>query len=64
MFFRTQLLAECFCEPGLLTAGETESAGYPRYLSGNVELTFLGHPFKSLDRAFDTILAVIAIGRK
>jgi hypothetical protein len=31
---------------------------------GNVELTFLGHPFESLDRALDPILAVIAIGRK
>src|SRR3982074_1985396 len=32
--------------------------------SGNVELTFLGHPFESLGRVFDPILAVIAIGRK
>src|SRR5437879_6315559 len=63
-FLRTQLLAEWFCERGLLTAGGTESAGRTRYLSGNVELTFLGHPFESLGRAFDTILAVIAIGRK
>src|SRR5882724_9079306 len=38
--------------------------GRARYFSGNVELTFLGHPFESLGRIFDPILAVIAIGRK
>src|SRR5882757_6593545 len=38
--------------------------GRARYFSGNVELTFLGHPFESLGRVFDPILAVIAIGRK
>src|SRR4030081_3102959 len=32
--------------------------------SGNVELTFLGHPFESLGRAFDPILAVVAVGRE
>ena len=32
--------------------------------SGNGELTFLGHPFESLDRAFDPVLAVIAVGRQ
>src|SRR5229473_3630085 len=32
--------------------------------SGNVELTFLGHPFESLGRTLDPILAVIAVGRK
>src|SRR3981081_4764272 len=54
------------CERGPLTAGETESAppGRARHFSGNVELTFLGHPFESLGRVFDPILAVIAIGRK
>src|ERR1700687_5991835 len=31
---------------------------------GNVELTFLGHPLESLGRAFDPVLAVIAVGRK
>jgi hypothetical protein len=31
-------------------------------LLGNVELTFPGHPFESLDRALDPILAVIVIG--
>src|SRR6202521_6372563 len=32
--------------------------------SVNVELTFLGHPFESLGRALDPILAVIAVGRE
>src|SRR3984893_12037232 len=32
--------------------------------SGDVELTFLGDPFESLGRAFDPVLAVIAVGRK
>src|SRR6266480_7995840 len=32
--------------------------------SGNVELTFLGHPFESLGRVLDPILAIIAVGRK
>src|SRR6202043_3946195 len=64
LFLRTQLLAEWFCERGLLTAGEKESTGHAPYFSGKVELTFLGHPFESLGRAFDTILAIIAIGRK
>src|SRR6202790_4225731 len=37
----------------------------PRSISlGNVELTFLGHPLESLGRAFDPVLAVIAVGRK
>ena len=31
---------------------------------GNVELTFLGHPLERLGRAFDPVLAVIAVGRK
>jgi hypothetical protein len=31
-------------------------------LLGNVELTFPGHPFESLDRALDPIPAVIVIG--
>ena len=35
-----------------------------RHSSGNVELTFLGHPLKSLGRAFDPVLAVIPVGRK
>jgi len=38
--------------------------GRKRNSSGNVELAFLGHPFESLRRAFDPILAVIAVGRK
>src|SRR6202140_4146309 len=33
-------------------------------LSGNVELTFLGHPFESLGRILDPILAVVAVGRE
>jgi hypothetical protein len=62
----TQLLAECLREPGLLTTGETSSVSSDRALNllGNVELTFLGYPFERLGRAFDPILAVIAIGRK
>ena len=47
-----------------MTAGGKESAGHARYLSGNVELTFLGHPFEGLGRVFDTILAVVAVGRE
>src|ERR1700731_3694233 len=43
---------------------EAVSPGLRAILSGNVELTFLGHPFESLGRAFDAILAVIAVGRK
>src|SRR6202162_3102455 len=35
-----------------------------RTISGNVELAFFGHPLESLDRAFDPILAVVAVGRK
>src|SRR5437879_13583484 len=51
---------------GLLDGRRAESVppGHARCFSGNVELTFLGHPFESLGRAFDPILAVIAIGRK
>src|ERR1700688_3665717 len=68
--------AEWFCERGVLTADATEPAspGYAqscrkcrfqeRSLSGNVELTFLGHPFERLGRALDPILAVVAVGRK
>jgi hypothetical protein len=55
-----------------LTAGKTSSASPGRKLNllgqslllRNVELTFLGHPFESLGRALDSILAVIAIGRE
>src|ERR1700691_5670818 len=69
-------IAECFCDRGLLTAGEEGSrfstaAFSPAACnssgttsSGNVELTFLGHPFESLGRTLDPILAVIAIGRQ
>src|ERR1700721_2396425 len=32
--------------------------------SGNVELTFLGHPFESFSRVLDPVLAVVAISRK
>jgi hypothetical protein len=35
-----------------------------RWWSGKVKLAFLGHPFESLSRALDSILAVIAVGRK
>ena len=35
-----------------------------RTFSGNGELTFLGNAFERLDRAFDPVLAVIAVGRK
>src|SRR3978361_2004475 len=30
--------------------------------SGNVELTFLGHPLESLGRVLDPVLAIIAVG--
>src|SRR5947199_10846555 len=33
-------------------------------VSGNRELAFLGDPFESSGRAFDTILTVVAIGRE
>src|SRR5258707_10881838 len=57
--------AEWSCGPGLLTAGETDSACPVMHgSSGNVELTFLGHPLKSFGRAFDPVLAVIPVGRK
>jgi hypothetical protein len=32
--------------------------------SGDVELTFLGYPFESLGRIFNSILTVITVGRK
>src|SRR5260370_8907461 len=35
-----------------------------RYLSADVELTFLGHPFEGFSRALDPVLAVVAVGRK
>ncbi len=34
------------------------------HFSGDVELTFLGHPLESLGRAFDPVLAVIAVGQE
>src|SRR5216683_4934761 len=49
---------------GPFDGGRTRIRRLSAYLSGNVELAFLGHPFKSLGRVFDTVLAVIAIGRK
>src|SRR5712692_5581432 len=57
---------ECPREPGLLTAirMRTASPGPACHSSGDVELTFLGHSFESLGRAFDPILAVVAVGRK
>ncbi|SRR6266852_4311471 len=65
MAFPHPSCAEWSCEPGLLTAGETESASPAmRGSLGNVELTFLGHPLESLGRAFDPVLAVIPVGRK
>jgi hypothetical protein len=39
-------------------------AASPGHASGNIELIFPGHPFESLGRALDPVLAVIAIGRK
>ena len=45
--------------------GGTPSAGCLRTtVSGNRELAFLGYPFESFGRAFDTILTVVAIGRE
>src|ERR1700740_3561410 len=63
--FRTQLVAEWSCERGVLTAGAMKaiSPGRARNL-GNIELTFLGHPFESFRRALDPILTVVAIGRQ
>src|ERR1700728_3994806 len=31
---------------------------------GNVELTFLGHALESFGRVLDTVLAIVAVGRK
>src|SRR6266851_438199 len=53
-----------FLRTGPFDGGRTRIRRLSAYLSGNVELAFLGHPFKSLGRVFDTVLAVIAIGRK
>jgi hypothetical protein len=33
-------------------------------ISGKRELAFLGHAFERFDRALDTVLAVVTIGRK
>src|SRR5271168_1174696 len=41
---------------------EPTSSGHPPNASGDVELTFLGYPFESFGRAFDPVLAVVAIG--
>src|SRR6266478_6617517 len=56
----------CFCEPGHLTASKTEptSPERPRISSGDRELAFLGHPLESFCRAFDPVLAVVAVGRQ
>jgi hypothetical protein len=43
---------------------QAASPGHAHKLSGNIELTFLGHPLKSFGRAFDPVLAIVAIGRK
>src|ERR1700676_2963874 len=58
--------AAYFRERGGLTASGVRTAqpAMHEISSGDVELTFLGDPFESLGRAFDPILAVIAIGRQ
>src|SRR5882757_334825 len=58
--------AEYFRERGDLTASGVGTAQPAMHAisSGDVELAFLGDPFESLGRAFDPVLAVIAIGRK
>src|SRR5690242_20214942 len=64
---RIRFSAEWFCERGLLTALRMElrqQAGLHTNDSGNRELAFLGDPFESFGRAFDAILAVVAIGRQ
>src|ERR1700722_4233349 len=56
-----------FCEPRIFLAASgtlAASPGHPRNSSGDVELTFLRHPFESLGRIFDPVLAVVAIGRE
>ena len=56
-----------FCERGRLTAVKTDppSSGCLRTrVSGNRELAFLGDPFESFGRTLDTILTVVALGRK
>src|ERR1700738_1235605 len=58
---------EWICERGLLTAGANGTrftGSFARNLLGKVELAFLGHAFESLGRAFDPILAVVAVGWK
>src|SRR5260370_36837899 len=69
---RPQLLGAWFCEQGLFAADDAEPASFSpraltvrsRYLSADVELTFLGHPFEGFSRALDPVLAVVAVGRK
>src|SRR3954465_12182054 len=64
---RIRFSAEWFCERGLLTAIEVEPPTAGRLhttVSGNRELAFLGDPFESFGRAFDTILTIVAICRK
>src|SRR5271169_4629534 len=43
---------------------EPASSGHPPNASGDGELAFLGHPLESFGRAFDPVLAVVAIGRQ
>src|SRR5664279_4605421 len=43
---------------------ETASPGRARDRSGDVELTFLGHPLESLGRVLDPVLAVVAVRRQ
>ena len=69
--FPHSAFAWCSCEPGLLTTSEMEPpSGHVRNStgvvdsSGDVELTFLGYPFESLGRIFNSILTVITVGRK
>ena len=78
--FPPSLVAECFREPGLLTASEMEPRQPPACAqlfretasaapetalgSGDGELAFLGDPFEGFGRTFDAVLAVVTVGRK
>jgi hypothetical protein len=67
MRFRRIPLQRMICKPRvfLMASGTLPaSPGQPRNPSGEVELTFLRHPFESLGRILDPVLAVIAIGRE
>jgi len=61
-----KLVAACFCELGLLTAGETENPLHLWFpaISGKRELTFFGDALERFGGALDPVLAVVPFGRE